>query len=129
MNHFEKLSMMINATVGVGILSWKSHKTLEKSLQSYEKIGFKNFFDEAKIIFQEISEDDKKLAQKYGYDYVGIEQNLGIQNGHKLIHDNLNTDYILVLENDNPVVEDKDTVYKRLLKSLELLENNKIDLM
>lgn len=125
----QKISDILGATVGVGILSWKSHKTLEKSLQSYENVGFKELFDEVKIIFQEISEDDVKLARKYGYDYVGTEKNLGIQKGHQLIYDNLNTDYILVLENDNPLVEDAQTVKNRLIKSLELLKSNKIDVM
>ena len=125
----QKLSSVVNSTVGVGILSWKSHKTLEKSLQSYQEIGFKDFFDEVKIIFQEISEEDKKLAEKYGYNYVGIEKNVGIQEGHNLICQNLNTDYVLVLENDNPVVESRETVYKRLCQALELLEKNTIDIM
>jgi hypothetical protein len=120
---------MNNITIGVGILSWKSHKTLEKSLESYQKIGFKNLFDEVKIIFQEITPEDKKLAEKYGYDYVGTEKNLGIQNGHKLIHDNLSTDYVLVLENDNPIIVDNKTLKERISKSIEHLENGNIDVM
>jgi hypothetical protein len=129
MNNIEKISSKMNATVGVGILSWKSHKTLEKSLESYEKVGFKELFDEVKIIFQEISEEDKLLAQKYGYDYVGTEKNLGIQNGHKLIHDNLSTDYVLVLENDNPIIVDRKTLEERLSQSIKHLENGNIDVM
>lgn len=104
-------------------------QNIRKSLQSYEKIGLKDFFDEVKIIFQEISDEDKKLANKYGYDYVGIEKNVGIQGGHKLIYQNLNTDYILVLENDNPAVEPRQIVYDRLKQALQLLEKNTIDMM
>lgn len=129
MNTAEKLSSIVKCTVGVGILSWKSHETLEKSLQSYEKIGFKDFFDQAKIIFQEFSLEDKKLAEKYGYEYVGTKENLGIQHGHKLIYENITTDYVLVLENDNPVIEDSSTSFHRLLQAVELLENGTIDLM
>lgn len=125
----DKLSNKLGVSLGVGILSWKSHKTLEKSLQSYEKIGFKDLFDDVKIIFQEISEDDKKLAEKYGYDYVGTEKNLGIQEGHRLIHENLNTDYILVLENDNPIIESRKITETILENSINLLEENKIDVM
>lgn len=117
------------ATIGVGILSWKSKKTLEKSLQSYEKVGFKDLFDEVKIIFQEISEEDKQLAQKYGYDYVGTDENLGIQNGHKLIYENLTTDYVLVLENDNPVIVERDLLEKRLTQASKLLEDGEVDVM
>ncbi len=129
MTHTKKLSSVVNRSVGVGILSWKSHKTLEKSLQSYEKIGFKDFFDQVKIIFQEISAEDKKLADKYGYEYVGIPKNLGIQNGHQMIHDNITTDYVLVLENDNPVIEDTAITQHRLLQAIQLLETGSIDIM
>ena len=124
-----KFSSLLNCTIGVGILSWKSHKTLEKSLQSYEKIEFRDLFDEVKIIFQEISEDDKRLAGKYGYDYVGLDKNLGIQGGHRCIYENLNTDYVLVLENDNPIVESRDITYGRLLTAMNLLKDNTIDIM
>lgn len=126
---YTKFSNLFNVKVGVGILSWKSHKTLEKSLQSYEKIDFKDFFDEVKIIFQEVSDEDKKLAEKYGYDYIGLENNIGIQEGHKKIYENINTDYILVLENDNPVIVEKKVFFDRIIKSLELLENNKADIV
>ncbi len=129
MERTEKISSKMNVTIGVGILSWKSHKTLEKSLESYEKIGFKNLFDEVKIIFQEISDEDKALAKKYGYDYVGTDDNLGIQNGHKLIHDNLSTDYVLVLENDNPIIVDNKTLEERLIQSITHLKNGNIDVM
>lgn len=125
----KKFSSILNCTVGVGILSWKSHKTLEKSLQSYEEIGFKDYFDEIKIIFQEVSEDDKKLAEKYGYDYVGLDQNLGIQGGHEQIFQNLDTDYVLVLENDNPVIETESIFNERLSEALKLLNENRIDVM
>jgi len=129
MEQVEKLSSHIGKSVGMGILSWRSHATLEKSLQSYEAIGLKDLFDEVKIIFQEISDEDIALAKKYGYDYVGTERNLGIQQGHQLIHDNITADYLLVLENDNPVVADAQTTYQRLLQALGFLENGTVDMM
>uniref|UniRef100_UPI004048464B hypothetical protein n=1 Tax=Aliarcobacter sp. TaxID=2321116 RepID=UPI004048464B len=124
-----KFSYFLNSTVGVGILSWKSYSTLEKSLQSYEKIGFKDFFDDVKIIFQEISDKDRKLAKKYGYDYIGLEKNVGIQEGHKEIYKNIKTDYILVLENDNPVIVTRELFFERINKSLEFLDRENIDIM
>lgn len=129
MKNYKKFSTILEKTIGVGILSWKSHKTLEKSLQSYEQIGFKDYFDEVKIIFQEVSEDDILLAKKYGYEYIGLENNLGIQGGHNCIFENITTDYVLVLENDNPVVEPIDITYNRLLESVNLLNSNVVDIM
>ncbi len=129
MNSNQKLSLVFNCTIGIGILSWKSHKTLKKSLQSYEKIGLKNLFDENKIIFQEISKYDEEIADKYGYDYVGTSTNKGIQAGHKLIYENIMTDYILILENDNPVIESIDICYERLSQAMKYLENKEIDIM
>lgn len=129
MSNSYKISEKLGVTIGVGILSWRAPKTLEKSLQSYENLGFKELFNEVKIIFQEVSEEDKKLAIKYGYEFVGTENNLGIQKGHQLIFENLNTDYILVLENDNPIVENEEIMKERLFKSVELIKNNEIDIM
>lgn len=126
---FKKFSSLYNCTVGVGILSWKSNETLEKTLESYKKVNFKNYFDEIKIIFQEISENDKILAEKYGFDYVGLNNNFGIQGGHKEIYKNMTTDYVLILENDNPIVESESIMYERLSESLKLLESNQIDMM
>ena len=129
MKKLEKISLGMNCTIGVGILSWKSHKTLEKSLISYENVNFKELFDDVKIIFQEISKEDIILADRFGYDYVGTEKNLGIQNGHKLIYENLKTDYIIVLENDNPIIVKREELIIKLRQSINLLINNKIDLM
>lgn len=125
----KKFSELTGCSVGVGILSWKAHLTLENSLKSYTQAGFKEWFDEAKIIFQEVSEEDRALAQTYGYAYVGTEQNKGIQEGHQLIYESLSTDYVLILENDNPIVVDSETGYRRLQKALELLENGSVDIM
>lgn len=125
----KKLSSGFDGTIGVGILSWRSHETLKKSLQSYEKIGFKNLFDKHKIIFQEMSKKDEYIANEYGYDYVGTRKNKGIQAGHRLIFENLSTDYVLILENDNPIIETFDICYQRLSQAIKYLENGKIDMM
>lgn len=125
----ERLSSSFDGTVGVGILSWKSHETLRKSLESYEKISFKDLFDENKIIFQEMSEKDEQIANEYGYDYIGTKANKGIQAGHKLIFENLSTDYVLILENDNPAIEPFDICRQRLSQAIKYLENGKIDMM
>ena len=125
----QKLSTGKNYTVGVGILSWRAHQTLEKSLQSYAKIGFKEFFDEFKIIFQEVSDQDIALAKKYGIDYIGLPENVGIQEGQRQINENIQTDYVLILENDNPVIEDAETSFMRLSQALDHLEQNNLDIM
>lgn len=38
MGNIEKLSSSLNCTVGIGILSWKSHKTLEKVYKVMRKL-------------------------------------------------------------------------------------------
>ena len=55
--------------LSIGILSWNSNKVLENTLQSYKKNGLLNLSDDITVYFQEISEEDKKLAEKYGLNY------------------------------------------------------------
>ena len=115
-------------TIGLGILSWKSHETITKTLNSYKKKKFKSLFDEAIIYFSDISKEDKKLAKKFGYKAVG-SKNLGIAVGTENLAKALKTDYILIAQNDNPFVENLTFAKKHLEEAVKLLENKKADLV
>ena len=94
----------MNKKIGVGILSWRSHQTLKSSLESYDKNGFLNFFNEKIIYFSDMSDVDITIAKKYSWDYVGGPNN-GIAAGMKNLAEHFESDYILLLQNDNPIVE------------------------
>ena len=43
--------------LSIGLLSWKAHQTLRKTLESYVRAGLAKNADEFKIFFNEISEE------------------------------------------------------------------------
>lgn len=113
-------------TIGLGILSWNAHKTLKKSLDSYPDT-FLNSFDERVIYFSDISDTDKKIADDYGWDYAG-DMNEGIAGGMKRLAENMTSDYILLLQNDNPLIEDSHFAINHIQKAVALMEDGQADL-
>ena len=54
----------------IGILSWKSRQTLENTLESYEKNGLLTLTNDITIIFQEVSNEDRNLANKHDWELI-----------------------------------------------------------
>lgn len=116
-------------TIGIGILSWRAHDTLRKALSSYQQANLFSLFDQALLYFNDPCETDADIARSFGLSFKG-GPNSGIAGGMKGLIENLNTsDYLLLLQNDCPLVETYETARHRLLEALELLQNHKIDLM
>jgi len=124
----DRISKGKNYTVGLGITSWKSYKTLKKTLDSYLNVGLFDFFDKSLIWFQDISEKDVDIAKEYKIDYAG-GPNCGIAEGMRNLSKLLNTDFVLFLENDCAVIEDAGEIKKQLTSALNLLEKRDIDIM
>ena len=114
---------MNNFPVSLCILSWKSVKTLRNTLQSYQKNGLLELSDDIKILFQEISHQDRKLAEKYEIKYIGLEKNIGIGKGISKLIENAKYDTILFLEHDWELIENQNVLLNRLQSGLSLLEN------
>jgi hypothetical protein len=113
-------------TIGIGILSWKAHDTLCKSLDSYPS-EFLSFFHENLIYFSDISDVDKSIADDYGWDCAG-GMNEGIAGGMKRLAENMNTDYILLLQNDNPLCEPVEFACNHIAQAVNMMEEGKADL-
>jgi hypothetical protein len=113
-------------TIGLGILSWNAHDTLRKSLESYLPEFLKSF-DQTLIYFSDISDEDRKIAAEFGWECAG-GPNEGIAGGMKRLSENLKTDYILLLQNDNPICEDDGFAINHIKKAVESMENGQADL-
>lgn len=109
--------------ISVCILSWNSGKTIENTLKSYAKNGFLNLFDDITILFQEVSEKDIKIAQKYNIKYIGIKENIGIGKGIIKLVENTKYNHFLFLEHDWELVENASETYHQLSSGLNLLKN------
>lgn len=113
-------------TIGIGILSWKAHETLRKSLESYPS-EFLEQFDQRVIYFSDISDEDRTIAQEFGWDCAGGD-NEGIAGGMKRLAENMNTDYVLLLQNDNPLVEPPMEAFIQIQSAVEMLNAGKATL-
>ena len=118
---------MNKKSVGIGVLSWKAHQTLKASLDSYAGAKFLDFFDQKIIYFSDISDEDKVIAKHYGWDYAG-GPNEGIAGGMKRLAENMTTDYVLLLQNDNPLVETGEFSVQHIQEAVDLIEAGQADL-
>lgn len=116
-------------TIGLGILSWKAHETIRKTLASYQQENLFSLFDQSLIYFNDIGEEDRKIAKEAGLLCTG-GVNTGIFGGMEEIAKHLSSmDYILFLQNDCPVIEDNNETRRQLSEAIHLLEEGKIDMM
>ena len=109
--------------VSVGILSWKSGQTLVNTLQTYFQQEFLHQINDVCILFQEVSEQDKQIAEHFGIPYIGMKDNIGIGQAFIELTKQSKTDNVLVLEHDWKLIENKETCIERLKSGIELLDN------
>jgi hypothetical protein len=110
--------------ISIGILSWKSNDTLLNTLNSYKKLGFLDLVSDIKILFQEISNEDKKTAEYFNIKYIGLSNNIGIGKGFITLAENAEYENILLLENDWALIENQTNTTLRLENGIKLLNNN-----
>jgi hypothetical protein len=115
-------------TIGLGILSWRAHNTLRQTLASYEQENLFSLVDESVIYFNDICDADIEIAQAADLQYAG-GKNSGIFGGMQNLAQRLNSSYLLFLQNDCPLAESRESIHQQLNQAVELLENNKIDMM
>ena len=113
----------------IGLLSWKAHQTLRKTLESYARAGLAKNADEFKIFFNEISEEDRTLAAEFGVECVGDDRNLGIWKGMDACAKALSGDVILLLQNDCPVVASPEETARYMRDGVELIRSGKADMI
>ena len=117
--------------IGIGILSWYGYDALKATLDSYKNAGILELFEEKIIFFQEINDEGRDIAKKYGFEAHGNNKNIGIYGGFRGLAETMKSQYVLLLENDWKLSSNLDKTYQHLNTSLELLKSgkaNKIDL-
>jgi len=108
--------------ISIGILAWNSGQTLVNTLESYYNRGLLDVVNDVTILFQEVTDEDKQVANYFGVKYIGLNKNIGIGKAFIELANNSQTDHILLLEHDWLLIEDKETTYNRLKSGLELLD-------
>lgn len=114
----------------IGILSWKSPKTLHQTLSSYKENGLLNLTDDVSIYFQEISDTDKAIAEEFGITQIyGDDSNVGIGKAFTTLVKGAKYEYVLLLENDWCLVNPSDSTQGYLEEALHLLIQGAADVI
>jgi len=109
--------------ISIGILSWHSGQTLVNTLSTYYQNALFEIVNDVTILFQEITDEDKQIADHFSLPYIGLNKNIGIGKAFIDLAKNAQTENILLLEHDWQLIENRETTYNRLYSGLELLNN------
>jgi len=118
----------MNNSLSIALLSWKAHETTAQTLESYVRARLYDTADEFFIYFNQYSDADKALADRFGVRSTGTSENLGIWGGMDAEAANAKGDYILFLQNDHPVVVSPEETAHWMAASLEYLKAGKADI-
>ncbi|NNC36460.1 MAG: hypothetical protein HKO02_03305 [Hyphomonadaceae bacterium] len=113
-----------HGTVGLGILSWRGHKSLRLALDSYLDRDFFALFDEGMIFLPDPDKYVRAVADEYPLRIETSPENKGIMAGMEEIANRLETDYIFFTENDNPLLENRVESKRQIEKALDLLHDD-----
>lgn len=110
--------------ISIGILGWNSNNSsLPNTLFSYLRNKFFDVTDDITIFFQELKEEDKKLAKYFNLNYIGDSENVGIAKAFNALVNNAKHENFLILEHDWYLQENAETVFKRIKSSIKLLDD------
>ncbi len=112
--------------ITIGYLSWERHDILEQTLKSHQDNGLYNIIppENRIIFFQEISQQDKNIANKYNLNTFGNKENIGILNAFIELVKNCKTKYFIFCENDWLLIENKDVCSKVIQDCIRILNTN-----
>jgi len=109
--------------ISIGILAWHSGQTLVNTLESYYTLGLLDMVNDVTLLFQEVTDEDKTIADHFGIKYIGLDENIGIGKAFLKLTELAETENVLILEHDWLLIEDGETTFERLNSGLELLNN------
>jgi hypothetical protein len=114
--------------ITLGILAWKSPKTLANTLESYKKNGLLSLVHPV-IYFQERTPELDALAASYGIEPIGTEENVGILRAFMSLIEHAKTKYFMFAECDFELVNDKKRTETILKECIRLMTENGVDLV
>ena len=119
----------LTARRALGVLAWRNLGRLATNLEGYAEAGLPDLFAERVIYFQELGEEERALAERFGYRAVGGTANLGILGGFKALAGAMTRDLALLLEDDLPLVEDASEVRRQIGGASDLLLSGRVQVV
>ena len=108
--------------ISIGILSWHSGQVLVDTLTTYHNNGLFDIANDVTILFQEATMQDVEIARHFGLDFMALQSNIGIGKGFIRLTENSQSDYVLVLEHDWNLIENREITYNTLKRSISAIE-------
>lgn len=108
--------------LGLGLLSWKGYDSLEASLATYNRIGMLELFDEVVAYLPEAGEPGPSICRAAGVRPVEVSRNDGILAGFEGLARSMTADIVLLVENDCPVIVDRQEAERQILHARHLIE-------
>lgn len=118
--------------LSIGVLSWRNHETLRNTFFSYRQGRLTDCAREAIVFFNEMTDADRGFLGDFASDNwqcAGDARNLGIFGGTDALARTLGGKYVLMLQNDCPLVADADATRLYLEKAVALLDSGAADIV
>jgi hypothetical protein len=115
--------------LAICVLSWREHKTLINTLDSYKKADIFPLFAEKLAFFQEMSTQDQEIAKRFKLPYQGTKQNIGIENGWRQALQSLKSKYVLFLENDCELITQSKEAKHQITLAYQNLVNKRANIV
>ena len=112
--------------IGLVFLTWRAPKTLRKTLKRISQVLPLNFFGDAVIYAQEITQHDRDLASEFGTRILGNNQNVGILTGMKEAVASSKMDVVLYLECDCLLVEPRNAALSTIMSGYNAVKTGKL---
>ena len=112
--------------IGVCILSWQGYDSLRNALMTYQERGFISMFAQFKVLLPEGTNDGVEICKSFNVEPIVFEQNLGILGGFEGMGNVLSTKYGIFLENDLPLYESREEVYRQINNARNAFETGEI---
>jgi len=114
-------------SLSVLILAWNELESLENSLKSWKKNGLLSYAYESIIYFQQLNEEKRELAERFGIKVIGSEENTNIAFALDTLISEAKSDTVLFLEKDWMLIEPFPKVKEQLEAGMHLLQSHSAD--
>jgi len=108
--------------ISLGILAWKSGQTLRDSLQTYRQHQLLDMVSDITILFQEVSAEDRQIAEEFRVPFIGERKNIGIGKAFMKLVEHASSEHFILLEHDWQLVEPQSITRERLTSGLALMD-------
>ena len=118
-----------HAALSVGVLSYRAPETLARTMESYREGGLAECADECCVFFNAMTQTDEEQCARYGWRCAGSPDNLGLLGGMDALARTLTGDYLLMLQNDCPLVADAPFTRRYLAEATALIASGQADIV